>query len=121
VAKLTDVAKSGGTASTVVNFNDSGVLRGITFCAYAAAGVEMDMSAFAINIYRQNQEGLVTQSILVPCVATQPRTGMAFTLPPLMGDFRVQRLTQLVVTVENNDTSDDATRVDVGLLLNADD
>lgn len=120
VAKLTDVPK-GGQKETVLNFNDSGVVRSLTFCAHAAAGVEMDMSKFALNIYRQNQDGLVTQSVLAPCIATQPRTGSGYTLAPMAGEFKVDRLTQLVVQVSNLDTSDDATRVDVAFLLNADD
>jgi len=124
IAELTDIPNTTGKASTVVNFNDSGVIRSVAFAALDSTGNVLDMNSFLVNIYRQNQKGMVTQAAIASTICTAPGgslvgTGTGFTLPPMMGDFRVEQLTQLVVEVSNKNATD-ADLVHVVFALNAD-
>ena len=54
VAAFESVAASGGSSTTQVNFNDSGVIRGLTYEAIDNTGVVMSDAA-TLNVYRQNR------------------------------------------------------------------
>ncbi|MBE91226.1 MAG: hypothetical protein CMM76_17500 [Rhodospirillaceae bacterium] len=123
-AELQSIASSGGSASTVVNFNDSGVIRSIGFQAIKSDGSSMDACNFTLNIRRQNQKGLVTQatlaSIMTEATNGSSGGGPAATLPPMFGEFRVRDLDQLVIEVVNKNTTDTASLVHVTFKLHAD-
>lgn len=120
VAVFETVAISGGSATTQVNFNDSGVIRGLTYESMDSDGVPIGDTA-TLNIYRQNQKGLTTEPLLVNTFCANLANGASpYTLASLMGDFRVNELDQLVFTLVNKSTSTEIAVAHVTIWLEAD-
>lgn len=118
VAEISNLGGASST-STVVNFNNAGTVRSLTMAAVTTAGVNMPLENFKLNIYRQNRDGMMTNAAIASCVASQPGSGAsAFVLPPMMGEFRVSNLDQLVVQVENLTASTTAVTINVVFWLN---
>ncbi len=105
VGEIGNVTASGGTGTTTINFNDQGVIRGVTFAAMDSSGVALSSAAFTINIYRQNQKGLTTLPIIASAITTTPGEtsggSTPYTLAPMLGDFYVRNLDTLVVDIVN--------------------
>jgi hypothetical protein len=98
--EITGLAVGAGNAQTqTLVFNDPGSIVGVTFCSIDAAGAAQERAAFTLNIQRQNQFGLTTRDT---SAAAFTGTGeRPFSLPAIMGDYRVARNDQLQITVTN--------------------
>ena len=104
VADFGVITASGGTATQQVNFSHTGILRGITFAAQDSTGVTTNNppGTFLINIYRQNQAGLVTEEVIASTICADATTVNPYTLPRwAVGDFHINNLDQLIVTLTN--------------------
>jgi len=119
VAEFENVASGGGTASVQVNFNDSGCIRGLTYQAIDLNGAEITDGA-TLNVFRQNQKGLTTQALLVGTFTGDPQSASAYTLPPAIGNFRVNELDQLVFQLTNKSAGTNITLAHVAIFLEAD-